>query len=302
MNNDDILVGTQGGIFKSTDNGDNWFLFGTGLPADEIRKITINDDGILFCGTTLSGVYRSSDNGATWEACNNGLPANADVFAMKGGMGQGQVYAGIYPEGMFRTFDNGNTWEEINNGLPFTKYGDYVKGIAINDISFFLSLFVFVAVYLYGVYYLDYNGDAGDQWVPVNTGLPPEPSTTCMASGIGPPGQLWLGTVFEGLFLHSEPIPGMTDYLKNETRASVSTYPNPVSQEMTFVVDLPEAAVVSLAVYDPLGQEVKIIDGTNYGSGTYRILWRPDGMKPGIYFYRMNTETRLITGKLVLSN
>jgi hypothetical protein len=65
-------------------------------------------------------------------------------------MGQGQVHAGIYPEGMFRTFDNGNTWEEMNNGLSFTRNGDYLKGIAINDIA--------------------------GQWVPVNTGLPPEPT------------------------------------------------------------------------------------------------------------------------------
>ncbi len=203
LENDDIILATAGGIYKSTDEGDNWSSYGTGLPDDELVAVVVADNGDMFAGTMGNGVYRSDDNGATWQEANTGLTEGSMVTAM-GASSDGGVYTGLFPEGVFRTVDYGNLWEEYNNGLPFNNAGfPGQKGSSI-DMFLFIPLFLMCIIYFYGMFYLPIMWDMDYSWYPLNGGLPDEPTTTCIASGPGD--RLFLGTIDQGLYRNAIPV------------------------------------------------------------------------------------------------
>ena len=67
--NGDIFAGIVfGGMFRSTDNGDNWTAINTGLTNTRVHgALAINSNGDIFAGT-IGGVFRSTDNGDNWTA------------------------------------------------------------------------------------------------------------------------------------------------------------------------------------------------------------------------------------------
>ena len=82
----------EGGIWKSTDGGDNWRSVGETLPTQAVgsvavtqgRIIALTGDDVFGGGTTYSGlgVYTSSDGGATWTH-SAGVPDAALGFRLK---------------------------------------------------------------------------------------------------------------------------------------------------------------------------------------------------------------------------
>ncbi|MBI5475243.1 MAG: T9SS type A sorting domain-containing protein [Ignavibacteriales bacterium] len=66
-NNNYIFLGTENGIYRSTDGGTAWMHTLQGLESlEEIRSITIEQTtNIVYAGSTL-GIYKSTDNGGNW--------------------------------------------------------------------------------------------------------------------------------------------------------------------------------------------------------------------------------------------
>ncbi len=72
-----IFAGTDGGVFRSTNNGASWTAVNTGLMnSTSVYSLAISGS-TLFAGTNGGGVYRSSNNGALWTAVGIGLTNNA---------------------------------------------------------------------------------------------------------------------------------------------------------------------------------------------------------------------------------
>jgi flagellar hook assembly protein FlgD len=72
-------------------------------------------------------------------------------------------------------------------------------------------------------------------------------------------------------------------------------YPNPFNPTTTIRYALPAQSVVSLKVYNILGQEVKTLVNENQISGSYAVQW--DGknnhgaqVSTGIYFYQLEVN------------
>ena len=51
-------TGAGGGVFRSTDNGDNWSQINSGLTNSSVRALAINSSGDIFAGTDGGGVFR----------------------------------------------------------------------------------------------------------------------------------------------------------------------------------------------------------------------------------------------------
>ena len=117
----DIFPGTfeGGGIYPSTDDGDNWTLVDNGLTNTYVTALAINGAGHIFAATFGGGAFRSTDNGDSWAQLNTGVP-NATFLSLTISA-SGDIFAGGDPlggpVGVLRSTDNGDTWQPVNNGL-----------------------------------------------------------------------------------------------------------------------------------------------------------------------------------------
>ncbi|MGH8004458.1 MAG: T9SS type A sorting domain-containing protein [Limisphaerales bacterium] len=82
-------------------------------------------------------------------------------------------------------------------------------------------------------------------------------------------------------------------------------FPNPFnpSTEIRFRLDQP--AAVELAVYNVLGQKIKTLVSGNFPAGEHSAAWngrdeRGRVLSSGVYFYRLRSENRVLTRRMVL--
>ncbi len=115
----EVFAGTNGGgIFYSSDNGNNWNQINNGLTMLYVYAL-IEHDSYIFAGTyhegTLngSGVFRSDDNGQNWISVNNGL---SNLSVMSFAANSDYVFVGTNGGGTHRTGDNGDNWISVTGG------------------------------------------------------------------------------------------------------------------------------------------------------------------------------------------
>jgi len=127
--------GTGGGVWKTTDAGENWNNITDGfLNTGSVGAIAVSesDPNVIYVGmgehavrgVTTShgdGVYRSTDAGKTWT--HVGLertrqisrirvhPSNPDLVYVAA---QGSPYGATEDRGVFRSDDGGSTWEKVH--------------------------------------------------------------------------------------------------------------------------------------------------------------------------------------------
>jgi plastocyanin len=77
-------------------------------------------------------------------------------------------------------------------------------------------------------------------------------------------------------------------------------FPNPFNPSTTIEFALPRASRVLLTVHNMLGQEVATVVDEEKPAGTHQILYKPEDLASGIYFYRLQVEDFVQTKTLVL--
>ena len=195
-----------GGVFKTTDDGQNWSpIF------DDYAVLTIGDIAVdplhpetLFVGTGESngghnnapglGVYRSVNGGAEWHSV--GLEATAsigrvavDPFSTNRVFvaAIGSYFAPTQDRGLYRSLDHGESWERV----LFVNDSTGVIDVAINPRSpdtVFAATWERVRrpagdVFLYGAGSGVWRStDGGDTWSRLSNGLP-NPTTHTDATG-----------------------------------------------------------------------------------------------------------------------
>ena len=71
-----------------------------------------------------------------------------------------------------------------------------------------------------------------------------------------------------------------------ETFALNNNYPNPFNPATTISVELPEAAVVSLRVFNVMGQQVAQLANGNYPAGYHQVTFDASKLSSGLYIAR----------------
>ena len=84
-----------------------------------------------------------------------------------------------------------------------------------------------------------------------------------------------------------------------------TNYPNPFNAETRIRYGIEVRAMVELAVYNALGQRVRVLVDAGQDAGRYEAVWdgRDDGgqvVGSGVYFYRLRSGGRVLTRSMVL--
>jgi len=82
-------------------------------------------------------------------------------------------------------------------------------------------------------------------------------------------------------------------------------YPNPFNPETTILYELPRAGQVEVAVFNLLGEKVRVLLNQPQQAGQHRLLWngRDENEKSvpsGVYFYRLQAGEFVQTRKMIL--
>lgn len=88
----------------------------------------------------------------------------------------------------------------------------------------------------------------------------------------------------------------------------VENIPNPFSNKTTIHFTLNRSASVSLEIYDLKGERIQtVITNTEYNKGEHFVIWnalndRGSKVESGVYFFRLNINKEVVTGKMILKN
>ena len=78
-------------------------------------------------------------------------------------------------------------------------------------------------------------------------------------------------------------------------------YPSPARDRVYIEVELPSDGRANLTVYDLAGRRVAILVDGELTAGRHEIAWDCADVSPGIYLYRLSTEDRTLTKRLVIT-
>jgi photosystem II stability/assembly factor-like uncharacterized protein len=209
-----VFAATRGGgVFLSHNGGTSWHAARVGLPYDEYLCVALSPafatDRTVFVGSANQGIFKSTDAGATWFPSNSGLLGLRvqNIVVSPGYASDGTLYVGTgagpdglpAPQGVFMSTNRGGGWEARNAGLN----GRTIHTLAISP-NFATDHTLYAG--------LDSSGgvergafrsiDAGDHWVPINSGLPAMPLVSALAvsPNFASDNTLFLGTYGSGIY------------------------------------------------------------------------------------------------------
>jgi photosystem II stability/assembly factor-like uncharacterized protein len=128
-----IVAGTESGIFRSRDGGQNWEEVSDGLTERHIRWLAHHPDNaaLVFAGTEPAGIFVSQDGGGSWRDCPEvaemrdrfkwSLPYSPEAGCVRGFAFHGsRIYAAVEVGGVLVSNHNGETWQlaEGSDGKP----------------------------------------------------------------------------------------------------------------------------------------------------------------------------------------
>jgi photosystem II stability/assembly factor-like uncharacterized protein len=120
-----VLIGTgQKGIIRSADNGEHWewVISGEGGVGIAVERIEGGFAAISYSGLTQSRRIRISvDGGTTWKAIDESLQPSKNISSVKQ-LG-GYLFVG-HPDGVFRSSDMGKTWNVVHSGVDQNEVKD----------------------------------------------------------------------------------------------------------------------------------------------------------------------------------
>ena len=108
----------------------------------------------------------------------------------------------------------------------------------------------------------------------------------------------WIGTIGELLPKINTPSNSVAGSEIKEY--SVTCYPNPFNPSTTLNYQLPVDGMVSLKIYNELGQEIKTLIDEFKSKGNYNINFNASNLSSGIYFYKLQSGDFVSIKKMVL--
>jgi len=285
-----FFLASSQGLYRSNDLAESWVLCDAGIPTDiryTIVEVAPSDPNVIAVGDEIDRVYISLDQGESWNQAGR-LPEHPRSEYIKDiefdPNGAYHIFISSYFQGLFESFDGGTTWNNINNNLPLDPTIAVVSGITINPYN---PLNIFVASNHRGVFQ---TRDGGQYWESFNTGLDTTDGVGDMMFVPGDTTKLFFASSRRSAWSITRTATSIADDdALLPTQFAAHNYPNPFNAATNISFSLPRAADVRLDIYDMLGRKVSSLVNEYMFTGYHTVVWKPDGLGSGMYFYIITT-------------
>jgi hypothetical protein len=283
------------GVFRSTDDGFSWTQIMGGFTTFSPTCLAIGGAGTIFVGIYEGSILRSTNNGTNWLGSFLGGGAIPRYIRFIGSA----MFAGT-SNGVYRSTNFGINWAPSNNGM---------QGIEVNFIAIQDTNTLFAATSDSGLYV---SLDNGNTWSAFNDGLPALELTGVRSTGT----HLYCGTFGYGIWRRpiSDIVTGVNENSISETPTEYvlnQNYPNPFNPSTKIRYSIPsvianrqmpekQSQMVTLKVYDVLGNEVATLVNEEKPVGNYEVEFNASGLASGMYFYRLQAGSFVQTKKMIL--
>lgn len=305
---------TVAGVYVSTDAGTSWTKARWGAASDSgITDLTLltgsSGNKILFSGS-YGLLFRSTDLGTTWTSSMAGITSYGRKLIRKVGnalylANNGRVMVGYTNEGdivrvhdsarVFRSMDEGLSWQDITGNLHAT----FIRGFDVAPVAGRPSGVRLAAVSDDSVFACV---DDPGMWQNVSYGTTQQ-MLFLRGSVLADNDHFYLGAGYLRRLAWAD-IPRLTLV---EDASDVSSafhldqnYPNPFNPNSTISYQISAFSNVVLTVYDILGREVAVLVHEKKAPGTYQVRFDGSSLASGVYLYRLQTESRVETRKMML--
>jgi hypothetical protein len=280
----DIGIGQLNVVKTNSNTGDVWIGGENGIFAPYISKSTDLGDSWNTAYLDLGG-----DN-----ACNS-IEFDINDTAV--------IYAGM--EGLvIKTTNGGESWEQT--GLTNTPY--YFYGLAYDPFNNILYAGGSTNNNEFGLFWSYDKGETWHTFLATGIFLLKGISSLAIAATLIPEDYiLYIGTYGDGVLSFRAPVNDIDD--KRETISEFQlkqNYPNPFNAQTTIEFTTPpyqggdKGVVVTLKIYDVLGNEVATLVSDYLSPGTHRVTWNADNIASGVYLYHLQAGSFTAAKRLVL--
>jgi photosystem II stability/assembly factor-like uncharacterized protein len=333
-----IFAATDGGLFRSFNNGTSWAW----IPFDEndegtsVLSITIAQ-GIVYAATIGSGVWRSLDGGTTWEPSNEGLGRNRNIFSLAAAgsaeSGVTDLYAGLGGGVVFRSAlqlpsTTPRVFLSISQTLEAAP-GDSVRiAVVLDSLQLPRSLtnpITVTGTLRYNASLLD-PGEAlrveavvsGERLIPVGFTVNPRAGTeqraftfrAMLGNSVATPLRLTNLSADSAVVLALRPglfsLKGLSQeggvrLFSSERQPTIlASLPNPSDDILTVRYELTESGTTVLSLVNVFGQQMKTVSTMNAVPGIYDASITTADVPPGAYFLTLRTPTMRVVRQVTV--
>jgi len=281
-------------ILKTTDSGNSWteiivdsnFTFnGIYFKNETIGWASVHE-GVTYIGS----IFKTIDGGETWEKIHlnyyllnsiSGFPDSDTLFCC--GV---EVLHGVYRV-LLSSQDGGETWFTVPS--PINTYLFYFSTPNIGRIYGHFGMSIFDNKIIH-------TDNGGNTWITEDsTYLELLLDWFFVNDDVG-----W-AVGYEGLIKHLNNVSNVNHQTSIITDFNLfQNYPNPFNPVTTIKYQIPETGIVTIKVYDVLGNEIETLISEEKPVGSFEVEFDATGLPSGIYFYRFQAGSFVETKKMVL--
>ena len=327
------VVGESGTILRTIDGGSTWTSQPSGT-TEWLNSVSFTDANNGTAVGLRGIIRRTTDGGNTWTSqtvvtlrAQSSNLYGVSFTDIDNGTAVGSGVTGDLGGKIFRTTDGGTTWIQESSGtwneLYAVSFTDANNGTVVGQGGKILRYPIpelsitfpnlrenLIMGQTYDILWAD-NISENVKIVLLKAGV----NVRTIASNT-PSDGIFSWTVPADLLSGSDYkikiVSGTTHSVKDESdrKFSISTlenelalnqnYPNPFNPSTKIKYTIPFEAVVSLVVYNVLGEVVAELVNTNQPAGSYEVNFNASELSSAIYFYKLQAGTFVETKKMIL--
>ena len=325
------VCGGNSSMYKTTNGGQNWFALS--VPTTSIIRAMCFVNESLGWVVTLEDhlILKTTDGGQTWTQQNSGLGGNLHHFGVQftdenNGYVIGFILGSQIQNYILKTTNGGQTWDA---NFDYQNYDFSTIYFANQNTGWIAGFEGFLAK----------TTDAGGTWQVENSSTSESITDlfftdenkgwytgfngTLFQTGDG--GNTWnqqtilIQDLLRGVYFVNEAngwavgsngvILHYHETVTNSNDKNVQTpdkfilsqnYPNPFNPSTTIQYSIPESGIVSLKIFNTLGEEVAELVNEYQHPGIHKVRFNSENLSSGIYFYRLNVNNYSSVKKMIL--